>query len=67
MAWDVGLPVTRLGLLAFLLAAIVGEIATVALLWELGTLIAFGGMPFGGALCGVCAAGMAQRTYLGLQ
>ena len=48
-------------LVAFVVAAILGQLATVAILWDLGMLIAMSAMPFGGAiLIGVLAAG--QRT-----
>ena len=49
-------------LLTFVLGALVGEISTLVLLWDLGQLIALSGMPFGGAVVGVCAAGIIQRT-----
>jgi hypothetical protein len=57
----------RCALLAFVLAAVVGEVTTVVLLWDFGLSVALSGMPLGGGILGVCAAGMAQRTYLGLQ
>jgi hypothetical protein len=48
--------VTGTPLLSFVVGAIVGEVTTVTLLWELGAGLAVGGMPFGGAVLGVCAA-----------
>ena len=48
--------VGRTPLLSFVLASIVGEVATFALLLDFGMFIAVTGMPFGGALVGLCAS-----------
>ena len=47
---------TETPLLSFVIGAIVGEVTTFALLIDLGILTAVTGMPFGGAVFGVCAA-----------
>ena len=54
--------VTGTPLLSFVAGALVDEVATVSLLRDLGALTAVGGMPFGGAVLGVCAE-MAADPY----
>ena len=48
-------------LLSFVVGSIFGEVTTFTLLCDLGILTAVSGMPFGGAVFGVCAA--AAATY----
>jgi hypothetical protein len=57
------LPPADDSVVAFVVAAIVGEITTVTLLWDLGLLLAIGGMPLGGAILGVCAARLSAHIW----
>lgn len=53
-------PAVGAPLVAFLIAAIIGEVATIALLWPSGPLITVVCAPFGGVLFGGCALGIAS-------